>query len=106
MNELYGRCHELSTKAVEENPNLTLVRGWYHCPIWGQREHWWTKDKNGIIFDPTKEQFPSKGIGEYEEFNGHFSCEYCGKSVKEEDVYAVDHHVYCSYACYGGDIGF
>ena len=60
----------------------------------------------GVIVDPTKNQFPSKGVGDYIEFDGTVECEYCGKRVDEEDAYFVDHHCYCSGPCYGHDVGF
>lgn len=50
---------------LAEFPELTLVRGHYVCPIWGLREHWWLVDSAGVVVDPTAEQFPSKGWGEY-----------------------------------------
>jgi len=103
---LYGKCYEMSVAAVAADPELTLVRGWYICPIWGERQHWWTTRPDGSIFDPTVEQFPSKGLGEYVEFTGIYTCEYCGKEVLETEAYFVEHHVYCSGACYGHDVGF
>lgn len=42
-----------------------------------------------------------------EVFGGAYSCEYCGKEVeKREDGYPVEQHFYCSYECYGHDVGF
>lgn len=104
--ELYGRCHELSMAAVAADPSLTLVRGWYYCPVWGEREHWWTTRPDGTVFDPTAAQFPSGGLGHYEPFAGTFPCEHCGEAVAEAVAYIVAPHVYCSYRCYGRDIGF
>ena len=101
-----GKCKELSEELCTKDETLTLVKGWYHCPIWGPQEHWWCKKPDGTIVDPTAKQFPSKGIGEYEEYNGVLICEYCGTQVQEKDAYSVEHHVYCSYKCYGKDIGF
>jgi hypothetical protein len=101
-----GKCLSVAKAMVADNPTLSLVRGWYHCPIWGKQEHWWCKTADGTIIDPTVLQFPSKGMGNYEEFAGAYTCEYCGKDIKEEEVYPVDQHVYCSYTCYGHDVGF
>jgi hypothetical protein len=40
--EFRGRCKELSEKAVAADPSLTLVRGYYFCPIWCiEEQHWW-----------------------------------------------------------------
>jgi hypothetical protein len=101
-----GKCRELSETAVSADPSLRLVRGYYHCPFWGRQQHWWTVRPDGTIHDPTAQQFPPAGMGEYEEFDGNIDCEYCGKTVAEHDAHKVDHHVYCSYKCYGHDIGF
>ena len=51
-----GKCREMSEALVAENPELTLVRGFYHCPFWGVQGHWWCKTKTGEIIDPTKLQ--------------------------------------------------
>ena len=101
-----GRCKEYCEAAIAEDPSLTLVRGHYMDWIWGPQQHWWLKRSDGSIYDPTSAQFPTKGTAEYVEFDGYLECEYCGKSVREEDVYSVGHHVYCCGECYGHDVGF
>lgn len=101
-----GKCRQFSKKAVEEDPTLTLVRGYYYCPIWGVREpHWWTVRQDGTIYDPTCLQFPSEGHGEYEVFDGFFECEECGKRVREEDGHVAGSHFVCSNECYGRFVG-
>jgi len=66
-----GKCLKMCKEAIELNPELRLVRGYYYCPIWNKKEaHWWTVELDGEIYDPTKDQFPSRGMGDYEEFNG------------------------------------
>jgi hypothetical protein len=65
-----GKCKELAEQAVIDDPALRLVRGWYVDPLWGKEQHWWTVRPDGTIYDPTKLQFPSKGTGEYIEFEG------------------------------------
>lgn len=99
-----GKCRQLSEDAVRADPTLTLVRGFYHDPIWGKQQHWWTTKLDGTIYDPTKLQFPSKGIGEYEPFDGMCECELCGKQVKEENAYFMGRHVYCTGQCYMKDV--
>jgi hypothetical protein len=102
-----GKCKQYVDKLIEENPKLVAVRGFYHCPVWGKQQHWWAKDEDGKIIDPTVKQFPTKGIcAEYEEFDGYFECENCGKSVHEEEAYFVEHHIYCCSRCYMKDVGF
>ena len=102
-----GRCRELAEQAIAEDLTLRLVRGYYLCPLWGKQSHWWCQRGDGTIVDPSVRQFPTAGIGaEYIEFDGMIECEYCHKQAKEEDAYMVEHHAYCSYECYGHDIGF
>ena len=103
---LRGKCKEMSDEAIINNPGLTLVRGWYDCPLEGKQAHWWTKDKDGIIFDPTRKQFMSGGIKEfYIEYNGVVSCAECGKDVLEEDAEFESNYAFCSYKCHGKFIG-
>ena len=66
-----GKCKEYAEAACASDPSLRLVRGHYFCPIWNRDEpHWWTQRPDGTIYDPTKEQFPSAGLGVYTEFDG------------------------------------
>lgn len=102
-----GRCKEMADDAFAHDQSLTVVCGWYICPFWGKQAHWWCVRPDGTIVDPSVKQFPTAGAGaEYVPYAGQVECEYCNKSVAESDVYAVDHHVYCSYECYGHDVGF
>jgi len=98
-----GKCKELSEAAVAEDPTLTLVRGYYFCPIWGKDEpHWWTFRADGTIYDPTKDQFPSRGAGIYTPFDGVVYCEQCDKPMTENKAAenSVGNHAFCSYECY------
>jgi hypothetical protein len=95
-----GKCKELSEQAVADNPTLTLVRGHYVCPFWGKQAHWWTVRFDGSIYDPSKDQFPSKGIGEYVPFNGIVECAQCGVEMKEDEVNRVEgNYGFCSTKC-------
>jgi len=94
-----GKCKEFSQEAVLRDPTLRLVRGFYHCPFWGEQPHWWTVRLDGSIYDPTKDQFPSKGLGNYEEFTGYLKCDQCGKVVKEEDAKFDSKYAFCSTQC-------
>lgn len=105
--EFRGKCKELSEALIKEDPTLRLVRGYYHCPVWGKQAHWWCCDQNGKILDPSVKQFPTQGaIATYEEYDGNIECEYCNKVVPEEEAYWVEHHAYCSGECYMHDVGF
>lgn len=105
--EFRGSCKELAEKACADDPTLRLVRGWYLCPMWGKQAHWWAVRSDGTIVDPSVKQFPTAGVGaEYIEFDGQIECEYCRKEVPEEKAYMYAHHAYCSYECFGHDVGF
>jgi len=94
-----GNCREYVDKAIEENPTLIAVRGYYMCPFWGKQPHWWCTDKEGNIIDPTINQFPKPHIGEYVPFNGIIDCDNCGKQIKEEDAHFHGNYAFCSTAC-------
>lgn len=97
---LRGRCHELSQAACAADPTLKLVRGWYYCPIWNVREpHWWTIRPDGSIHDPTANQYPSRGQGQYEPFDGYHECEQCGCEVLESQAFFYGRFVFCSERC-------
>lgn len=101
-----GTCLGLSLAACIADSTLRLVRGHYFCPLWGSNEaHWWTERPDGSIHDPSKLQFPSRGGGLYEEFDGFIDCEQCGKRVTEEAAVIDGNHVFCSDLCYGRCVG-
>lgn len=95
-----GKCKEFSEAACAADPSLVLVRGHYYCPVWDRNEqHWWCQRRDGSIYDPTKDQFPSKGLGTYTVFSGWVECDQCGKSVKEEDARFESNYSFCSEIC-------
>jgi hypothetical protein len=100
-----GKCKEMSEALVAADPTLTLVRGHYFCLQWGEQAHWWCKQPDGTIVDPTKYQFPSQGRGAYVEFDGIVECSNCGKQIKEEDGDYESNYVFCSYECHGQFVG-
>ncbi len=101
-----GKCKEMSEALCKENPELTLVRGHYYCPIWDSDEpHWWCTKPDGTIVDPTKLQFPSKGHGIYTPFNGYCECANCGKEILEEEATTDGRFAFCSLTCYGQFVG-
>jgi hypothetical protein len=101
-----GRCHELAQAEVQRDPNLHLVRGYYHCPYWGRRAHWWCEKPDGTIVDPSVRQFPTAGFAAYyEEFDGNVECANCGKVVKEEEASFESNYAFCSHQCHGRFVG-
>lgn len=95
-----GKCKEMCEEAIRDNPELTIVRGHYFCPIWNSDEqHWWTVRLDGSIYDPTAKQFPSKGAGIYTEFDGIVTCEECGKTLPEEQAKFQGKYPVCSTKC-------
>ena len=53
-----GMCNYFCTRMKHVFPELTLVRGHYTSWSWGRREHWWLTTPEGVIIDPTIDQFP------------------------------------------------
>jgi len=95
-----GKCKELSEQAVKDDISLTLVRGWYYCPIWNKTEqHYWCKTPDGEIIDPSCKQFPSNGHGIYREFEGFYTCEHCGEEISDSDKITMGNYVVCSGHC-------
>lgn len=101
-----GRCRELSEAACARDPSLTLVRGYYFCPIWNvEEQHWWTTHPNGEIYDPSRLQYPSEGNGIYTQFNGMVACAECHREIPEENASFESKYAFCSYQCHGRFIG-
>lgn len=100
-----GKCKEMSEALVKADSTLMLVRGHYHCPIWGEQAHWWAKRSDGTVVDPTKDQFPSRGVGEYVEFSGIIPCSNCGKEIREEDADIEGRYAFCSSTCHSHFVG-
>lgn len=97
-----GKCREFCEELIQENPTYTIHRGHYYCPIWGKQEHWWCKNSEGTIIDPTVKQFPSWTYADssfYEEFDGICTCEECGKAVLEEEAIFMGRYATCSRIC-------
>ena len=65
----YGKCAEVTRAMVRAFPELERVCGFYHCPAWGRREHWWCEAPGGLVVDPTAAQFPSRGHGRYQKLD-------------------------------------
>lgn len=63
-----GLCAAVTATMAEQFPELKRVRGHYYCHAWGNRAHWWLVTEQGEIVDPTAAQFPSGGLGLYEEY--------------------------------------
>jgi hypothetical protein len=102
-----GKCKEMSEALIAADPTLTLVRGFYHEPIWGTKEqHWWCKKPDGTIVDPTSKQFPAGGIVDcYEEFDGTSECCECGKRNNADEMQHEGRYSYCGYDCYCKFVG-
>jgi hypothetical protein len=100
--DMYGNCKEITMEMNKVFPELKLVRGHYYCLSWGEREHWWLVDKDNNIIDPTAKQFPSKGRGEYIEWDKNQEepigiCLNCGNHVYK-DTYFGSSQI-CSKNC-------
>ncbi len=51
-----GKCDAFTRQMVEAFPELTRQPGFVQCS-WGQEQHWWCVTLDGIIVDPTVNQF-------------------------------------------------
>lgn len=96
-DDSYGQCHEVARKMAREFPELTYVRGWYHCPVWGKRMHAWCLTSDDKIIDPAVQQFPSKGTGRYEQISD--SDLPTGKCVNCGELLFTDGTYFCSKVC-------
>jgi hypothetical protein len=95
-----GKCKEFCEAAVKVDPTLKMLRGFYHCPMWGKQAHWWTVRTDGTIHDPTVKQFPTKGVGaEYEEYDGIIECAECGMKKAEANCIIDGNYGFCSTKC-------
>lgn len=104
-----GKCKELAQQECNINKELALVKGWYYCPIGNvKKEHWQCKNKENKIIDPSKLQFPSKGSGKYEEYQGSFPYSNCNKEILEQDIQeelCQSRYVFCTSDCYTKFVG-
>lgn len=57
--EAYGQCQPAAKAMKEAFPELAVTNGFIEDGMWGERAHWWCKDENGEIVDPTRIQFPA-----------------------------------------------
>jgi len=104
VTEAYGKCAEVTAAMVAAFPELTRVRGHYYCYGWGERTHWWLTAPDGSIVDPTKDQFPSKGNGEYVPLPANApeptgKCPNCGELIYNGGDFCDDHcgHAYVAF---------
>jgi len=97
---LRGKCKEATIAMVASFPELRQACGFTYS-IHGREQHWWCVTPDGIVVDPTGEQYTG-GVMEYEELDPNDPetqrkvptgvCQNCG-----EDVYGGAMH--CSDAC-------
>lgn len=103
-----GKCHLYVWEWIKYNPELKPQSGFYECPIWGVRQHWWAINEIGMVFDPTSMQFPSNGMGEYIPLHkADIPCCECGDVVPPFKIGFWHHnHMVCSDECYGSLVGY
>jgi hypothetical protein len=63
-NNILGKCKEACELMIKEFPELTITNGFVQsslidieCDIEEGYEHWWCKDNEGNIIDPTRSQY-------------------------------------------------
>lgn len=54
----YGKCRDIATEMVAAFPELSLRKGVFVDRAIGRRTHWWVRDPEGRIVDPTARQHP------------------------------------------------
>lgn len=72
FQDALGKCVEAVKAMAKEFPELTITNGFAHFPTCGPRAHWWCKDAEGNIVDPTGHQYPEyvgSPIVDYEEID-------------------------------------
>ena len=57
-----NNCESYSQDMLKAFPELIRVRGHYDEIIRGKIPHWWLKTTEGLIIDPTKDQFSGPNI--------------------------------------------
>lgn len=102
---LAGHCKSICDAIASVRKEWTPVRGHYVCPFWGERAHWWLVSKDGVIYDPTVDQFPVPHVGEYIPFNGIVACSECGKEMPESEASFESNYAFCSVACHMRFVG-
>jgi hypothetical protein len=80
-----GKCRAAVTEMCAAFPELREVRGHLYCS-WGQRAHAWCETPEGLVVDPTQDQFPD--IYHYEEWRPGDKvtigkCMDCGVEIQE-----------------------
>lgn len=94
-NVLTGLCGSISRKMIENFPELRLARGYFIDDYGAKHSHWWCVSSDGIIIDPTVDQFKSNfeiSAARYEEYDelkhGPLPigrCYDCGSYIYAED---------------------
>lgn len=59
----YGKCRQVVESMANEFPELEIRKGLFHSLAWGDREHWWLRErKTGLVVDPTGRQHPDGAL--------------------------------------------
>lgn len=104
---LAGHCQSICEAIAKVSPQFRVARGHYFCPIWNRdRGHWWLVSEDGIIYDPTREQFPSRGSGVYTELDtDNIPCSNCGQSRPLAKISIESNYAFCSSECHAAFVG-
>lgn len=81
----HNHCSQFTRHMAERFPELRRVAGFYLSPAGASHgEHWWLESSEGLIVDPTADQWPSRGKGTYIRYDptkhlvSKGSCPSCG----------------------------
>ena len=102
--EAYGQCYNATEEMKKVFPELIQVKGYYHSPLWGVRQHWWLQTTDGEIIDPTQHQFPGINLLDipdkenYQELTEEpiGKCINCGKLIFENEYSSNICSRYCA----------
>jgi hypothetical protein len=101
FNSPRNNCAMFTRHMAERFPELKRVAGFYQNPEGASHgEHWWLETADGIIVDPTADQWPSLGTGTYVRYDptvhlvSKGSCPSCGVGL-----YSRSGSYPCSKSC-------
>ncbi len=108
MESALGKCGEAVQAMKQVFPELIVTNGIVHLSYNSVEQlHWWLKDEQGLIVDPTKRQFEGHIILRYEEIDDSHparnyhrrKCPNCGQYFYESPE-ALRSSPCCTPLCY------
>lgn len=78
-----GKCEDMSEALCEKDKSLTLVRGYYHCPLWGKQSQMGDVNTK-VVCETEEESLTCKNMKEYGDSMDceRYKCTVCGRRTK------------------------